>query len=159
MLAAIISTKVTRRDGSVDIDGVQVVPPVDTAPEAPAAVEPPSTELVKQTTAEADTSQDYETMLAELEQQVEGKPAEVKAPEAEQVVVPEAPAEITAPMTPTGGPSAPIKVTEAAPEIPAGPAAPAAVETPTEELARQVLPDESQDYEAMIKELEVSDGR
>ena len=49
----------------------------------------------------------------------------------------------------------PEAVPEAAPEKPiGGPAAPAAVETPTEELARQVLPDESQDYEAMIKELE-----
>jgi len=43
----------------------------------------------------------------------------------------------------------------ATPEMPvAGPATPAAVEAPTAELARQVLPDESQDYEAMIKELE-----
>jgi len=82
-------------------------------------------------------------------------------PEEPTGIVPEAPPEIVTPVVeeaPQEPPQTALPVAEEAPvaepEAPiAGPAAPAAVETPTEELARQVLPDESQDYEAMIMEL------
>jgi hypothetical protein len=92
------------------------------------------------------------------------RPAVAPAPPEEPTgIVPEAPPEIVPPVVeeaPQEPPQTALPVAEEAPvaepEAPiAGPAAPAAVETPTEELARQVLPDESQDYEAMIKELEV----
>ena len=114
-----IQTKVTRQDGSVDIDGVQVVPPTAVAP-AVSPAEAPSTDLVQQTIPEADTSQDYEAMLAELEQQIEGKPAETAKEQALQVeqvptAGPAAPVQVTqpeapaAPITPTGGPTTPVK--------------------------------------------------
>ena len=76
------------------------------AAEIEAKTQAPSTDLVQQTIPEAESSQDYESMLAELEQQIEGKPAEAAKEEAPQVE-----------QVPTGGPSAPIKV--AAPEAPA----------------------------------------
>jgi hypothetical protein len=90
------------------------------AAEIEAKTQAPSTELVQQTIPEAEGSQDYEAMLAELEQQIEGKPAEApkeEAPQVEQVPTagpaapvqvaqPEAPA---APITPTGGPTTPVK--------------------------------------------------
>jgi hypothetical protein len=83
-------------------------------------------------------------------------------PERPLEITPEAPSGIAPPVVeeaPQEPPQTVLPVAEEAPvEAPqepmGGPAAPAAVETPTEELARQVLPDESQDYEAMIKELE-----
>jgi len=139
-----IGTKVTRQDGSVDIDGVQVVPPTAVAP-AVAPAEAPSTDLVQQTIPEADTSQDYEAMLAELEQQIEGKPAEA-APQVEQVPTagPAAPVKVTqpevpaAPITPTGGPSAPVKVAQ-----PAALVTPA--RTPEEVKADQALHEKAKD--------------
>jgi hypothetical protein len=73
------------------------------AAEIEAKTQAPSTDLVQQTIPEADTSQDYEAMLAELEQQIEGKPAEAAKEEVPQVE-----------QVPTGGPSAPIKVAEPA---------------------------------------------
>ena len=75
-------TKVTRQDGSVDIDGVQVTPPTVVA-EPVAEEQPPSTELIQQV---LDESQDTGQMMGELE----GKPVET----GEQIA-------------PTGGPSAP----------------------------------------------------
>ncbi len=139
-----IGTKVTRQDGSVDIDGVQVVPPTAVAP-AVSPAEAPSTDLVQQTIPEAETSQDYEAMLAELEQQIEGKPAEA-APQVEQVPTagPAAPVKVTqpeapaAPVTPTGGPSAPVKVAQ-----PAAPVAP--TRTPEEVKADQALHEKAKD--------------
>ena len=56
-----------------------------------------------------------------------------------------APAPPEKPVTPPVAEVTPQAVPEAAPPV---------AEAPTAELARQVLPDESQDYEAMIKELE-----
>ena len=90
------------------------------AAEIEAKTQAPSTDLVQQTIPEADTSQDYEAMLAELEQQIEGKPAEAakeEAPQVEQVPTagPAAPVQVTqpeapaAPITPTGGPTTPVK--------------------------------------------------
>jgi len=103
--------KVTRQDGSVDIDGVQVTPPTAVAEPVPVAEEqPPSTELIQQV---LDESQDTGQMMGELE----GKPVEptVQTPEA--------------PITPvvTGGPSAP---TVTKPQVPV--TTPEAVVTPPE---------------------------
>jgi len=82
-------TKVTRQDGSVDIDGVQVTPPTAVA-EPVVTEQPPSTELIQQV---LDESQDTGQMMGELE----GKPVEptVQTPEAPVV---------------TGGPTAPVVV-------------------------------------------------
>lgn len=73
-------TKVTRQDGSVDIDGVQVTPPTAVA-EPVVTEQPPSTELIQQV---LDESQDTGQMMGELE----GTPAE--------------------PTVVTGGPTAPV---------------------------------------------------
>jgi len=118
---------------------------VAAAAEIEAKTQAPSTDLVQQTIPEADTSQDYEAMLAELEQQIEGKPAEA-APQVEQVPTagPAAPVQVTqpeapaAPITPTGGPSAPVKVAQ-----PAAPVAPA--RTPEEVKADQALHEKAKD--------------
>jgi len=83
-------TKVTRQDGSVDIDGVQVTPPTAVA-EPVVTEQPPSTELIQQV---LDESQDTGQMMGELE----GKPVET----GEQVA-------------PTGGPSAPTVTKPQAP--------------------------------------------
>ena len=83
-------TKVTRQDGSVDIDGVQVTPPTAVA-EPVAEEQPPSTELIQQV---LDESQDTGQMMGELE----GKPVDT----GEQVA-------------PIGGPSAPTVTKPQAP--------------------------------------------
>ena len=93
-------TKVTRQDGSVDIDGVQVTPPTAEPVAEPVAEEqPPSTELIQQV---LDESQDTGQMMGELE----GQPVE---PVVQTPVTPVAPVV-------TGGPTEPV-VTK--PETPA----------------------------------------
>ena len=144
-----IGTKVTRQDGSVDIDGVQVTPPTAEPVVEPVAEEqPPSTDLIQQVLPEE--SQDTGQMMGELE----GAPAEpvVQTPvtpvapvvtggPTEPVVT--APEEPLAPVTPTGGAREPVKVAEPvvetpvveppAPEVIAGP------EAPTEGLTLPVV--------------------
>jgi predicted methyltransferase len=112
-------TKVTRQDGSVDIDGVQVTPPTAVA-EPVAEEQPPSTELIQQV---LDESQDTGQMMGELE----GAPVEptVQTPEAPIAPVvtggPSAPT-VTKPEEPATTPVTPVKPEEVVPPltVPAG---------------------------------------
>ena len=118
-------TKVTRQDGSVDIDGVQVTPPTaePVVAEPVAQEQPPSTDLIQQVLPEE--SQDTGQMMGELE----GTPAEpvvqtpvtpvapvvTGGPTAPVVTTPEEP---LTPVTPTGGAREPVKVAEPVAETP-----------------------------------------
>ena len=163
-----IGTKITRLDGSVDIDGVQVSPPTTPTEEVVAVDEqPPSTDLIQQV---LDESQDVGQMMGELE----GKPAEpvvqvpaapiaetpvVQAPVAEApvetpvvtggpsapvVTKPEAPVEITTPVV-TGGPSVPTggpSVPTGGPAAPTGgPAAPIVEKAPEAPVSEEAAPE------------------
>jgi hypothetical protein len=128
-------TKVTRQDGSVDIDGVQVTPPTAEPVAEPVVAEeqPPSTDLIQQVLPEE--SQDTGQMMGELE----GAPVEpvVQTPVtpvvpvvAEEPVVTK-PEEPVTPVAPTGGAREPVKVAEPVAETPVvqEPAAPVDVLT------------------------------
>ena len=151
------SIKVTRQDGSVDIDGVQVTPPTGIAglvPQAPEGITtlvppappvvPPIVEPVVQQEGQA---QDIEAMMREIEGSL-GQPTETTLPpvnvEVPTIVQPEekinapeaieaeqaAPEGQQAPTTPVIAPPTEIPAITGGPSAPKGPAAP--VEKPTE---------------------------
>ena len=132
-------TKVTRQDGSVDIDGVQVTPPTVVAEPIVAEDQPPSTELIQQV---LDESQDTSQMMGELE----GTPVET----GEQVA-------------PTGGPSAPKVIKPEAPVTTPGFTVPAGfkytlLESPAYE-GFEPLSLEDADFELEALEASANKGR